>query len=375
MDENSGMTVDQVGVEAPSAAANATTVDAPVIEKITVDTPVDPILAANQAAAEAINPVTENVAETVSATQPEAAEAVNPVTETVTEPAPAMTVQSASDYFADAFSGGFQAQENAQASQDAAAGTNTSGASTSGGWQPYGVTNGTSGAATSDVTGNASAGSGVFDYYGYNSSGAYGQGAGYAQGTGYSQGTGYGQPQGYGQDPSYGQNPGYGQATAYGQNPGYGYAQGADFSQSPFGQTPDYSGSSTPGYLQNGSAQGGYMYGATDEYSQPSYGFQAAYGNDPFASYYDEDVPQRPSNGLAIGALVCGIVSLVMTCSYVGFIPGIIAIILGINGSKKSGNPRMATIGMILGILGTVTGLIAVIGFFANIAGELSKYF
>ena len=64
-----------------------------------------------------------------------------------------------------------------------------------------------------------------------------------------------------------------------------------------------------------------------------------------------------------------------MTCSYVGFIPGIIAIILGINGSKKSGNPRMATIGMILGILGTVTGLIAVIGFFANIAGELSKYF
>ena len=168
MDENSGMTVDQVGVEAPSAAANATTVDAPVIEKITVDTPVDPILAANQAAAEAINPVTENVAETVSATQPEAAEAVNPVTETVTEPAPAMTVQSASDYFADAFSGGFQAQENAQASQDAAAGTNTSGASTSGGWQPYGVTNGTSGAATADVTGNASAGSGVFDYYGYN---------------------------------------------------------------------------------------------------------------------------------------------------------------------------------------------------------------
>ncbi len=362
MDENSGMTVDQVGVEAPSAAANATTVDAPVIEKITVDTPVDPILAANQAAAEAINPVTENVAETVSATQPEAAEAVNPVTETVTEPAPAMTVLSASDYFADAFSGGFQAQENAQASQDAAAGTNTSGASISGGWQPYGVTNGTSGAATSDVTGNASAGSGVFDYYGYNSSGAYGQGAGYAQGTGYSH-------------PSYGQNPGYGQATAYGQNPGYGYAQGADFSQSPFGQTPDYSGSSTPGYLQNGSAQGGYMYGATDEYSQPSYGFQAAYGNDPFASYYDEDVPQRPSNGLAIGALVCGIVSLVMTCSYVGFIPGIIAIVLGINGSKKSGNPRMATIGMILGILGTVTGLIAVIGFFANIAGELSKYF
>jgi hypothetical protein len=63
---------------------------------------------------------------------------------------------------------------------------------------------------------------------------------------------------------------------------------------------------------------------------------------------------------MAIGALVCGIISVVLAFTFftglgpgIGVILGIIAIILGVL-ARKSGGGTAATAGLILGIIGTV---------------------
>lgn len=68
----------------------------------------------------------------------------------------------------------------------------------------------------------------------------------------------------------------------------------------------------------------------------------------------------KQSNGFAVGSLVCGIVSLVMTFFtaayyplFVGVVLGIIAIVLAVL-AKKKGPSGMATAGLVLGIIGLV---------------------
>ena len=65
---------------------------------------------------------------------------------------------------------------------------------------------------------------------------------------------------------------------------------------------------------------------------------------------------EKKSNGLAIVALVLGIVSIVFSfigLSWLGLIIGIVGIILGVMAKKK--NPSgMATAGLVLSIIGTV---------------------
>lgn len=66
---------------------------------------------------------------------------------------------------------------------------------------------------------------------------------------------------------------------------------------------------------------------------------------------------ENNSKGLSIGALVCGIVSVVFSFIYVwiGLITGVVAIVLAVNGRKKApkGQTGMATAGLVLGIVGT----------------------
>jgi hypothetical protein len=61
---------------------------------------------------------------------------------------------------------------------------------------------------------------------------------------------------------------------------------------------------------------------------------------------------------MGIAALVCGITSVVLAFSYFGaiggFILGIIAIVLGILGKKKTQWESLATAGLALGIIGTI---------------------
>ena len=82
-------------------------------------------------------------------------------------------------------------------------------------------------------------------------------------------------------------------------------------------------------------------------------------------------VGQAPSQGLAIGALICGILSLVGCCIWFVMIPvGLIAIVLGfIASAKAKGDPArfggkgMARAGIITGFLGLIGA--GIVGFFA----------
>lgn len=78
---------------------------------------------------------------------------------------------------------------------------------------------------------------------------------------------------------------------------------------------------------------------------------------------------EKQSNGLAIGALVCGILGIVgswipVVC-YFTLLLAIVGIVLGVKGRKNAmmtGNGKgLATAGLVLGIIGTVFGLIGVV--------------
>ncbi len=142
-----------------------------------------------------------------------------------------------------------------------------------------------------------------------------------------------GQSPGYGQDPSQGQ---YGQ-PAYGQQP---------YGQQPYGQP----------------------------YGQQQYG-QPAYGGYPASA---------PTDGKALAAMITGIVSLVLACGYgVGLLASPVAWYLGkssmnrIDASQgQLGGRGMAQAGMILGIIGTVLlvlAIVAVVVIFGLVAGTSSS--
>ncbi len=89
--------------------------------------------------------------------------------------------------------------------------------------------------------------------------------------------------------------------------------------------------------------------------SETTYSNQTG-GQQPINQPYMQ-APAQQSNGLAIGALICGIAGL---CT--GGLLSIVAIILGVLGRKNPVNKGMATAGLILGIVGIV--LWVIIGIF-----------
>ncbi|MBO5341346.1 MAG: DUF4190 domain-containing protein [Lachnospiraceae bacterium] len=84
-------------------------------------------------------------------------------------------------------------------------------------------------------------------------------------------------------------------------------------------------------------------------------------------SVYDA-APAPAGNGLAIAALICGIAGII--CCPCGIV-SVVAIILGAMGKKKCANTGMAQWGLILGIVGVVLFVIAVIVFAILIAAGL----
>jgi hypothetical protein len=104
----------------------------------------------------------------------------------------------------------------------------------------------------------------------------------------------------------------------------------------------------------------------------PVYGQQPAYGQPPYGA------PQYPvhpaylaapqSDGLAVGAMVTGIASMVLACAYgVGLLGSPVALVLGrvslkrIDASQgQLGGRSMAMAGFVLGIIGTVLLLLAI---------------
>lgn len=92
---------------------------------------------------------------------------------------------------------------------------------------------------------------------------------------------------------------------------------------------------------------------------QPGYGAAPGYGPQPAYGA----PPGGGSNGLAIGALVCGIIALISFWTiFGGIVFGLIALILGIMGRKKANENGvgggMAIAGLVMGILGLLGGLL-----------------
>ena len=88
---------------------------------------------------------------------------------------------------------------------------------------------------------------------------------------------------------------------------------------------------------------------------------------------YSSPGPQK-SQGLAIGALICGILSIVLFCFQIIAIPlALVAIILGIIGMGKAKRGEatgegMAKTGMILGIVGIALSILITILAFAGMS-------
>lgn len=74
---------------------------------------------------------------------------------------------------------------------------------------------------------------------------------------------------------------------------------------------------------------------------------------------------ENKANGLGVGSLVCGIVSLVFAwtgiLALIGLAAGIVAIVLSVRSKKQPGKSGMATAGLVTGIIGTVLSGIFVI--------------
>jgi hypothetical protein len=103
----------------------------------------------------------------------------------------------------------------------------------------------------------------------------------------------------------------------------------------------------------------GYGYGPGPEsgpYGQP-YGMQNPYGAMPYGYGYPTT---RPTNGMAIAALVCGI------CGFLCYVPGIVGIILGIialNDINRTGRrgKGMAIAGIVCGGAWIALGVISLL--------------
>lgn len=72
----------------------------------------------------------------------------------------------------------------------------------------------------------------------------------------------------------------------------------------------------------------------------------------------------KKSNGMAIAALVCGILSLVGACfgvgAWAGVVLGIVAVVLGVM-ANKAGKDTKATAGLVMGIIGLALSAIIAI--------------
>ena len=116
-----------------------------------------------------------------------------------------------------------------------------------------------------------------------------------------------------------------------------------------------------PGYPQQPPPQG----------YNPQQGYQ--YGPPPTGSYHPgapdpDDLPHNRSNGLALAALIIGIVAVVFCWTIIGGILfGLAAVILGFLGRSRvkkgvtTNGSGMALIGIILGFLGLVLSIVMVI--------------
>ncbi len=102
---------------------------------------------------------------------------------------------------------------------------------------------------------------------------------------------------------------------------------------------------------------------------QPPYGpppGQPPYGPPPGGPYYNTQ-PSKPGSGMAIGALICGVLAVLFSWTIVGgILLGLIAAILGFVAFSKAkkdqaGGTGMSLTGIILGLIGIVLSVVLIV--------------
>ncbi len=82
---------------------------------------------------------------------------------------------------------------------------------------------------------------------------------------------------------------------------------------------------------------------------------------------FDNQYPNMNMNGdgnkgMAIAAMILGIVSIVLCCIwYISIIAGVVAIVLGIMYNKKNGKCGMSTAGILCGIIGMILAIALIV--------------
>ena len=147
-------------------------------------------------------------------------------------------------------------------------------------------------------------------------------------------------------------------------------------------QQPDPNQQANP-YVQQQNNQSQY---GQPQYQQPQYGGQSGYQQpqnqqqqnqqplnqqqgyqqNPYQQQYQQYQQPAPKKdqALSIGALVCGIMSVILCCVFYIALPiSIVGVILGILSLKKKKDGRnMAIIGIVLSSIGLLIAIIAIIG-------------
>ena len=84
---------------------------------------------------------------------------------------------------------------------------------------------------------------------------------------------------------------------------------------------------------------------------------------------YTASPSQNSVNGLAIGSMVCGIISLPLIFTiFGGLVLGIVAIVLAANSKKQYGPSGYAVAGLVCGIISVIVSAVVIIFFFVAMA-------
>lgn len=143
-----------------------------------------------------------------------------------------------------------------------------------------------------------------------------------------------------------------------------------------------------PYYTNTSYGNGGtnYNYGQANDsagynYGQPSGSAEYNYGQSNGSTEYNYGQPagrygsnKSESEGFGIASLVLGIITVLLFCTCISWITGILAIIFGIIQLVKGNKKGMAIVGLITGGIGFIASVILYILIFFTSLGSYSNY-
>lgn len=131
-------------------------------------------------------------------------------------------------------------------------------------------------------------------------------------------------------------------------------------------------------YQQSAPNQNPYQQSAPNQNTYQQYGTPQNQYQQNYVQYGEYQEPKK-SNGMAIGSMVCGIISILISCCwYIGLPLAIVSIVLGIIVLKnKKDGKGMAIAGIVLSGITVIIAIVAIIGvvFLANNESFMDEFY